>query len=77
MAIPIIGEVKYQVVTWYPTANIICKCVPGVMNFIICTGVGAVTHCPRCGDGYSIQGMNLERGVLNPIIEMHRKVLES
>lgn len=46
--IPIIGQ-PAQVLTWYPTALMGCKCQGNNMELVIVTGFGKPSQCPKCG----------------------------
>lgn len=51
--IPIIGE-PYTVVSSYITTNIICKCQPNRLQFLVIFGLGQFTQCPQCKKMYGV-----------------------
>lgn len=46
-----------DILTWYPTVVLRCKCVEEMMNLLILTP-GALAECPACHGRYKITGAN-------------------
>lgn len=66
MTIPIVGQ-QFNLLSWYPTANITCRCDETRLVFITLTGQ-AWSQCPLCKRSYSIERID-QNGA--PVILMH------
>lgn len=54
--VPIIGAPS-QVVLWYPTTIINCRCLPDRVTLIVVTGFDNHSQCGNCGKLYKNAGM--------------------
>jgi hypothetical protein len=69
MAVPVVGEQPYQLISFVPVQTIICKCTPGVMRFMMMFGIGNRIECGGCSRIYHIAGMNAD-GTCHIVTEM-------
>ena len=58
MPVPLVDE-AYQRVSFVPIQNIICRCTPGVLRFLMMIGIGNRVQC-TCGAVYHISGMGTD-----------------
>lgn len=75
--IPIIGETVHQVLQWYPTTLIACRCRgPNYAAILVITGFNNAVQCPHCERLYRAvkltgEGMEVEAIIPTP----HGKVM--
>lgn len=63
-SVPIVGQ-SSQVLMWYPTALVACKCKgPGEAQLLVVCGFQRPTSCPTCLKMYTITGVD-QQGNIN------------
>ena len=70
--IPIVGQ-PVNLVFWYPTTILRCRCDPSpeIFTMILITGTHNAVECPKCHKLYQINGMQLDKkGDLLPMIQV-------
>lgn len=62
--IPVVGQ-PAEIITWYPTALVHCKCQkPPTMAIVITTGFMNHSKCGYCGTHYWIKGLKTDGTIL-------------
>ena len=73
--VPLVGQTS-QVLIWYPTALVGCKCQEGQMALVVITQFNNPTLCPKCGKGYAISSVEIKDGmpVVNVAVMLPRQM---
>ncbi len=59
-----------DILFWYPTVLVKCKCQSHEMTIIIVTGFANYAACPKCGTLYATKGMIPdEKGGLSVVVD--------
>lgn len=70
MSVPIVGQ-HAEVLIWYPTTILKCKCLE-VGTVLVLVAIGTPVTCPNCKRGYRVEGFQQNELGLQPIINMQR-----